>query len=162
MQSVAAVRQSRPALRVERSAHRVEELFTDDLAVLDGEQADLVHGEALAAALVRDIVGEANGESVVVRVRTRVLRLVHGVVVGPPLALRADGIEPLRRTVLPCGAPASTLTVSFVKSVSRISSWFPSLQRATYFLPISLVVVMAVLRSNEVKAMDPELATARA
>ena len=49
----------------------------------------------LAARLVRDVVDEAHREAVVVRVGAEQLRLVHDMVLRPPLALPVNGLEAL-------------------------------------------------------------------
>ncbi len=79
--------------------HHVEELLADDLVILSGEQADLIHRHSLSARLVRDVVQEADCEAIVVRVRTEDLRLVNGVVIHPPLSLGGDRLDAFRSPI---------------------------------------------------------------
>src|SRR3954467_14421659 len=62
------------------------------------------------------------------------------------LLLARIASSPLAVRSCPGGAPASTLTVSLVKSSSRMTSFFPSLQSTTYFFPTSSVDGMFFLR----------------
>jgi hypothetical protein len=50
---------------------------------------------------VGDVVEEANGKPVVMRVRAEDLSLVNGVVLLPPLALCANGLQPFGGALLP-------------------------------------------------------------
>src|SRR5687767_15695737 len=63
--------------------------------------------------------------------------------------------SPLAVRSCPGGAPASTLTVSFVNSSFRMASFFPSLHSAAYFFPISNVVGMFPLFSRKDDPTSP-------
>src|SRR5207237_10804095 len=87
------------------SSHSVEELFLDDLAVVDGVEGGFFHGEAFAlhgAGFGGDVEAEEDDEAVAVGPGALGDGTVNFMVGVPPLSFFHDGCDAFAARVLTC------------------------------------------------------------